>query len=124
MFSTYKPVLWITSMSILVLISCNHDVESKEVALQSVAVDTAAYAPVQEANNAYYRVVDSTPAPAGNEQLPKQSSPQHIDWDKKIIKNATLVVEAKSQKAFNDFVHEQVKRSGGYVSEEEQTKSD
>jgi len=131
MFSSYKPVILLSSITITVLVACHPqgETEAKDVALLQRTYDTTAFAATQETNKeAYYGVVDSTAPAAGNEQSPKQSlkqtPPQNIDWDKKIIKEATLVVEAKSQKVFNDFVHDQVKRSGGYVSQEEQNKSE
>ena len=126
MFSPYKPVLWIASITITMLIACNDKGSSDtEQKTQDVAL-------VATNNNKPYEVVD-TVAPAAppdiNEnETPKQtrtpSTTQNIDWDKKIIKSATLIIEAKSHKSFNDLVHEQVKRTGGYVAEEEQTKSD
>jgi len=118
MFSSYKPILAIT-----LLVACNNK-STTEQKTQDVAVLSAT-------RNEDYKVADTTapapPAPNDNNS-PKQAgapaSAQNIDWDKKIIKNATLVIEAKSQKSFNDFVHDQVKRTGGYVAEEEQNKSD
>jgi hypothetical protein len=112
-------------------IACN---DKSSVAEQKSAADVALlkttdnYRP--EESNKSYETADTiaAPAPLKEEEAPKQagapSPSQNNDWDKKIIKNATLVVEAKNQKSFNDFVHEQVKRTGGYVAEEEQTKSD
>jgi len=48
----------------------------------------------------------------------------HTDWDSKIIKNATLKVEIKDFKKYNNYVHSIVKQYGAYVAQEEQTLSD
>ena len=48
----------------------------------------------------------------------------HTDWDSKIIKNATLKVEIKDFKKYNNYVHSAVKQYGAYVAQEEQTLSD
>ena len=50
--------------------------------------------------------------------------PPKIDWDKKIIKNATLSVEVKDYNAYNTSLRGKVKQFGGYVSQEEQNQSE
>jgi hypothetical protein len=122
----------LAALLLWIFIACNHknssaDTEAKDGALMKT---TDNYKPPEESNKSY-EIADTAaaPAPLNEYNSPKQAGgpttpAQNIDWDKKIIKEATLVVEAKSQKAFNDFVHEQVKHTGGYVSQEEQNKSD
>lgn len=46
------------------------------------------------------------------------------DWDKKIIKTATLKLEVKDFNTYNDNVHKTVKQFGGYISQEEQNLTD
>lgn len=46
------------------------------------------------------------------------------DWDKKIIKTASLNVEVKEYAAFSASLREKVKAAGGYIAQEEQTQSD
>ena len=46
------------------------------------------------------------------------------DWDKKIIKTATLNLEVKDYKSYNSSLRDKIKQSGGYVAQEEQTQSD
>lgn len=53
-----------------------------------------------------------------------QSPAPDIDWDKKIIKNATLSVEVKDYIRFNELMRSAVKQSGGYIAQEEQNESD
>jgi hypothetical protein len=48
----------------------------------------------------------------------------NTDWDKKIIRNATLSVEVKNYAHFNDLMREAVRKSGGYIANEEQSQSD
>lgn len=131
MFSFYKPVLLIASIMGTLLIACNNNsAESEKAADITMADVKLADAPTAAGNNMNYNATDTVaPVPAGgNEEQPKQpgtsAGATNVDWDKKIIKNASLTVEAKNYKSFNDFVHEQVKRSGGYVAGEEQNKSE
>lgn len=122
------------SILLTLLIACNnYDSEEKEkaadITMADVKLADVKYAPGATGNNMNYNATDTAaPVPAaGNDEPPKQpgksAATPNVDWDKKIIKNATLTVEAKSHKSFNDFVHEQVKRTGGYVADEEQNKS-
>lgn len=66
--------------------------------------------------------------PPGEPQKKKQpiaSQPAaNPDWDKKIIKNATLNMEVKDYNAFSTSFREKVKGLGGYVAQEEQNQSD
>ena len=59
-----------------------------------------------------------SPASSKNNPAPK------IDWDKKIIKNASLNLEVKDFKVFNSTVRDKTKQFGGYIAMEEQTQSD
>jgi hypothetical protein len=127
MFSSYKPVLLIASIMGTFLIACrNYSASNEEVADVTLAA-TKQESPPAASNGYYNNLADSIPVTA-NEEQPKQprtsAAAANVDWDKKIIKNASLTVEAKNHKSFNDFVHDQVKRTGGYVAEEEQNKSD
>ena len=47
-----------------------------------------------------------------------------IDWEKKIIKNATLNGEVKDYKAFSKQLNEKIRKYGGYLSTEEQSQSE
>ena len=68
----------------------------------------------------------------GKQQPPgdKQKQPSHqpgvarTDWDKKIIKSASLKLEVKDHKAFAISLREKVKEFGGYIAQEEQFQSD
>lgn len=54
-------------------------------------------------------------------QTPGVSNP---DWNSKIIKTATLKVEIKDFKKYNNYVHNAVRQYGAYIAQEEQTLSD
>jgi hypothetical protein len=45
------------------------------------------------------------------------------DWDKKIIRTADLTVEVRDFRSFENRLHNAVKQSGGYLSQEEQTQN-
>lgn len=48
-----------------------------------------------------------------------QPAAQNIDWDKKIIKTATVKYEVKSFDQFNKDVRDKVKKYGGYIAQED-----
>jgi hypothetical protein len=58
-------------------------------------------------------------APAGGRA--PQANP---DWDKKIVKTADLQLEVRNYQAFSNLVQAAVKRCGGYIGKEEQSRSD
>ncbi len=45
---------------------------------------------------------------------------QNPDWDKKIIRTADMRIEVKNFATYNNAIHNEVKRYGGYVATEEQ----
>ena len=67
----------------------------------------------------------------GKQQLPgdkqKQPAPQpslpRVDWDKKIIKTASLRLEVKDYNSFASSLREKIKEFGGYIAQEEQIQS-
>lgn len=46
------------------------------------------------------------------------------DWEKKIIKTATLRIEANDYNKYYGLVHESVKRVGGYIAQEDQARNE
>lgn len=76
-------------------------------------------------------LVSDTTAPASNADQDKEKKkqpnsskePNHEDWDKKIIKTASLDLEVKDFNAYYDRLRENVKAIGGYVAQEEQNES-
>ncbi len=47
-----------------------------------------------------------------------------IDWDKKIIKTASITLELKDYKAFDNTIHNGLKQFGAYIAQENQAASD
>ena len=43
----------------------------------------------------------------------------YIDWDKKLIKNATVKLEVKNLKKYNEGLHQKIKQYGGYIAQED-----
>jgi hypothetical protein len=60
----------------------------------------------------------------GNPKQKQQGPQQNIDWDKKIVKNASINAEVKDYKSFYASLREKVKSVGGYIAQEEQNQSD
>lgn len=57
--------------------------------------------------------------------LPKPAEPvAKPDWDKKIIKTASINLEIKEYTKYNTSLREKVKSFGGYIAQEEQSQSD
>ena len=122
---------WIAVISIV--LSCNVNNE-KSPKLDAGTMDLA---PIREDETnlkdrligtiGEQEVADSAvQTPQGNEN-PKQkpSVPQQtIDWDKKIIKNASINAEVKDFKTFYATFREKVKSVGGYIAQEEQNQSE
>ena len=84
--------------------------------LIAVAADSTTVVPAQQTEK----------DPEQKLQLPqKLSTPEpKVDWDKKIIKIATLKLELKDYKVYNEQIRKSVKQFGGYIAQEEQTQSD
>lgn len=59
-----------------------------------------------------------------NEKEPVPVPAPRPDWDKKIIKTATLRVQVKNGTDYYKTIREKVKQYGGYVASEEQTEND
>jgi hypothetical protein len=125
MIYSCKPVVLMASIVLLLFTACGIN-ENKETTADIAVAESKQYAPAA-ANEVATADTTVAPAPAaGNREEQQKPGPPaaNIDWDKKIIKNALLTVEVKNHKSFNDLVHDMVKRSGGYIAEEEQNKSD
>jgi hypothetical protein len=66
-----------------------------------------------------------SPPAVDSSASPVQSNiPSNTDWDSKIIKTASLKLEIKDFKKYNDYVHNAVKQYGAYVAQEDQNLTD
>ena len=103
-----------------ILFSCHNRSESSqadETLLNKIAIE-----PQQSSKE------PQQPIPAGkitqgtdSTGTQKISQQQNIDWDKKIIKTATLTFEVKDFTVFTANVYKTVKQFGGYIAQESQT---
>lgn len=113
-----KRKQWITAcMLALILLSCNKT-EKAGTVLNARTTDEELSSPDQKKEGGADRpplaVSDS---PASINLLSKALIP---DWDKKIVKVATLRLEVKDMKSYDETVHNTIRQFGGYISSEEQ----
>ena len=104
-------------------ISCNHSVEnSKDQVPESILQKSE---PVNQNNDGInveqkQKRNDSSAQFSLQDENGYSSNPAfNIDWDKKIIKNATLKFEVNNIDNYNKEVRDKVKKFGGYVAQEE-----
>jgi len=106
-----------------ILFSCNRG--NEEAKQDAVAGDISDLTKNIEAEQ---KQIPTPAAPPAITDSARQASPTavlpHVDWDSKIIKNATLKVEITDFKKYNNYVHAAVKQYGAYVAQEEQTSSE
>lgn len=76
--------------------------------------DTAAASPGPQKEE------NDKPVPQGKTDIPEPKA----DWNKKIIKTATVKLELNDYKKYNEQVRLSVKQFGGYIATEEQTQSE
>lgn len=62
--------------------------------------------------------------PKQNQQQPSSQPAANPDWDRKIIKTATLNVEVENYSKYYAVLRESVKNVGGYIASEDQSQSD
>ncbi len=129
-----KKIL-IALTAVLLLISCERKNDSKETT-------TALNREINEANKLTElsnTVVRKNEAPSGDidqtNETPQQKQGDkkrqdqttpatQQDWDKKIIKTASLNLEIKDYNAYNSSLRDKIKQTGGYVAQEQQTQSE
>jgi len=99
-------------------IACKDVKKSESKADMVIALDNKAEKPSE--------MVDSTYI-ATEFQVPTNAKPDpglsKIDWDKKIVKNGSVVLEVKDYNKFNSILRAAVKKLGGYIAQEEQGQS-
>ncbi len=113
-------------LSLFCILACNHAGNSRdkisEVTVSSVKEEDAnKFVAPQENGN-----TDSTGKITRQEVQPslKNNPETKVDWDKKIIKNASVNLEVKDYKPFNVLVHENIRKYGAYIAQEEQNQTD
>lgn len=68
--------------------------------------------------------INNTAYPADSAQATPEVTRESVDWDKKIIKTATLKFEVKNHKTYAANIYRTVKQSGGYIASEDQNTSE
>ncbi len=85
--------------------------------------DATLLAPVPSAENEEQQqipVQNPPKLPAQYDSAPPVIKPAvNIDWDKKIIKTATVKLEVKHFKDYNEGLHSRIKKYGGYIASED-----
>lgn len=107
----------------LMLFSCNQNNKEKEAA---GTLDQTLAEPQQSLEK------EQPPIPVGSPQqvmdTSKSTAPvsgqPSADWDKKIIKTATLKLEVKNFNSYSANIYSTVKQYGGYIAEESQNTSE
>jgi hypothetical protein len=121
--------IFITAIAAVILFACNQNKHSSEL---SRTADVPS-APSSENENKQFAgfLTDSAGQIQDEDKKKKEDKPQEptqtqpkIDWDKKIIKTATLNLEIKNYNSFYKSIREKVGQLGGYVAQEEQTETD
>lgn len=115
-------------ISLLLVASCNNkgNREEKTIAVNEVGLN----APDFIADTAAaYDDPQQIPAPGSPQQRVKEKEPSVIpeskpDWNKKIVKTASLNVEVKAYAKFNQLLRSSVAKFGGYIANEQQTETE
>jgi hypothetical protein len=125
-----KPFL--AALLLLVFTACQHHKKAEvSSAIVNKMSDTMSYnnaGTLEPAGNSedQFKVADQKQEEKKNEpQGPAQKQPViNPDWDKKIVKTATIAVETEDYQQYNEVLKVGVKQLGGYIAMEEQTESD
>jgi len=73
------------------------------------------------------QIVDTATAPPQRRQGQQPVNGGSVpvaDWDKKIVKTASINVEIKNYKSFSSLMRDNIKKFGGYIAQEEQNQTD
>lgn len=99
------------------LFACNQSALNKETAADIV----------YEQNSPPYKVADSAAGNAEQQQgnpVTVQNPAANPDWERKIIRTATLNIEVEDYNKYYLLLRESVRRAGGYVATEEQARDE
>jgi hypothetical protein len=114
-----KSKLFVAIVSIaLTNYACNSTDENSQLAIkENVLLEH------EEDKQPYREMADTavTKVPSTTNKRQHASNP---DWDKKIIKNASLSIEVKDYKAYSNNLTSLIKKFGGYIANEQEVQSD
>ncbi len=115
-------------ISLLLVASCNNkgNREDKTIAVNEVELNVPDFI---ADTTAAYDDPRQIPAPGSPQQRVKEKEPSAIpeskpDWNKKIVKTASLNVEVKEYTKFSQLLHSSVAKFGGYIANEQQTETE
>jgi hypothetical protein len=114
--------------SLLLAASCNYNGKSGENANVANEVELSANA-IADSSATVFEDPQQIPAPGLPQQNVKEKTPTQVpeskpDWNKKIVKTASLNVEVKAYNKFNQLLHTSVAKFGGYIANEQQAETD
>jgi hypothetical protein len=105
--------------------ACNNRLSDSKIKAEEISAKVAE--DENKATGLDKPVPDTTPTPSQKQQIPteiKAVQQPKFDWDKKIIKNASMNLEVKNYKSFNDLLYGSIRKFGGYIAQEEQNQTD
>jgi hypothetical protein len=91
--------------------------EDRQAGNMNGSIDNAGFSDLTDSTGTQTPIVNKQPS------APKDV-PANPDWDKKIIKNASLNLEVKDYAVYYSQLREKVRNLGGYIAQEEQSLSD
>ena len=122
-----KKIL-IAASAMVLLISCENSNTGKVVSLDKIEERKPEAEDNKKEEGFITTMNDSETSPQENGPDKVKQTQQEIitkpDWDKRIIKTATLNLEIKDYNTYNFSLREKIKQTGGYVAQEQQTQSD
>ena len=111
-----------------ILISCDTKQKSNTGDTMSATIDNVPDAKVISQENKNILSIDQQVPVADTVSktvvLKNEPGTGSIDWDKKIIKTASLKLEVKNFKSYSDNLHKTVKQFGGYIANEENSSAE
>ena len=125
--------IFITAIAAVILFACNQNKKSEaSITELGKTIEGDRLPAAGNANKQFTGFLsDSTGQIPNEDKKQKQDKPQEpvqtqpkIDWDKKIIKTATLNLEIKNYNSFYKSIREKVGQLGGYVAQEQQAETD
>ena len=116
-----KQILLVAGIATcLVYTSCTNNQHNKDLAAPAEApATTAAGAELNEPSPDFSPAPQPDSGATPNQQHASVQQQVNIDWDKKIIKTATLKMEVADFKKYSGNVYNMVKAAGGYIAKED-----
>lgn len=119
-----KQTLLLAFLCILSILNCGCNGTNREAADRVETQDITLEQEYTPSDTTYQSAPEQkvpTPQATSAQQEPSAIKP---DWDKKIIKTASLQAEVKDYTVFSKGLNQKVKSLGGYISSEQQNKTE